>query len=386
MPAKTADVIVLGLGAMGSAAAQHLSERGCRVLGFDRFTPPHSYGSSHGQSRMYRQAYWEDPRYVPLLLRAFDLWHELDAQAGTPLFHRTGGLAIGQRDSELITRTLASAQQYGLPHTLLSGDELCRQYPVFTGAVAESPSLTAVLEANAGYVLPEATIQHQLTRARQHQAELHFDEAVLSWQSHHDSVTVQTSSGSYSAARLVITAGPWAAEVLRELARPLRVTRQVLFWFEPTEYQQDFVEAKLPVYLFEAPPHTPMVYGFPERVPGEGVKVALHGSDHVTDPCTVRRDVTAADEEGMRERLRMTLPALAQGRLLHAETCLYTMSPDEHFIVDTLPGREHIVVAAGFSGHGFKFTPVIGEVLADLTSAGETRWDLSLFRFGRFAR
>ena len=308
MSSQTADVLVLGLGAMGSAAAHRLAESGLRVKGFDQFTPPHSLGSSHGQSRMYRQAYWEDPRYVPLLLRAFDLWHAMGDQAGQPLFHLTGGLSIGLGQGNLIRRTLSSAQQFGLPHALLRGDDLASRYPMLTPLLQREPDTVGLLEEHAGYVLLEATIQFQLASAQEHGAELHLEEAVLSWQAKADSVSVHTTRGTYSAAKLVITAGPWAGEVLRELDLPLEVTRQVLFWMEPSAQAPHFAEGRLPVYLFEAPAGMPMVYGFPETTQGKGVKVALHGSSEVTTAATVRREVTAADEASIRERLNSARP------------------------------------------------------------------------------
>jgi sarcosine oxidase len=374
-----ADVIVVGLGAMGSAAAQQLAERGARVLGLDRFTPPHTLGSSHGLSRMYRQAYWEDPRYVPLLLRAFEQWHKLSERVGEKLFHVTGGLAVGARGGELVTRTLESAEQFGLPHALLSADELRRRFPVF----AESDAV-AVLEQNAGYVVPERAIYHQLALAEAAGARLCFDETVVSWSAGKDGVAVETTKGTYRADQLVLTAGPWASEVWRELRMPLRVTRQVLYWLAPEGDAEHFAEGRLPVFLFEAPPGVPMVYGFPSVNPAaHGVKVALHGSDEVTTPEQVRREVTAEDEAAMRERLRTTLPALAEGRLLEATTCLYTMTPDEHFVLDHHPEHANVTLAAGFSGHGFKFATVMGEILADLALTGATRWDIGLFSLAR---
>jgi sarcosine oxidase len=382
MSGHSADVIVVGLGAMGSAATQHLAQRGARVLGFDQFAPPHTLGSSHGLSRMYRQAYWEDPRYVPLLLRAFDLWHQLGEAAGEKLFHVTGGLAIGARDSELVRRTLESAEQYRLPHTLVSADELRTRFPA---VAVQGDATVAVLEKHAGYVLPERAITHQLALAERHGAQLHTDEAVLRWSADQHGVSVQTGKATYAAKHLLLTAGPWASEVLRELALPLQVTRQVLFWMEPESHPEHFTEGALPVFLFDAPHGTPMVYGFPSLDPAaHGVKVALHGSADVTTPQSVQRAITAADEEHMRARLQSTLPALAQGRLLHATTCLYTMTPDEHFVVDHHPRHTNVSFAAGFSGHGFKFATVMGEILADLATTGSTPWDIELFRAARF--
>ncbi len=375
--------IVIGLGAMGSATAQHLAERGQRVLGFDRFAPPHSLGSSHGRSRIIRQAYYEDPRYVPMLLRAYELWRRLERDSGRPLLHVTGGLEIGHVGGELVQGARRSSEQFGLPHEVLSVAELRRRFPVF----ATEDDTLALWERDAGYLLPEDCIAQQLRQAAAGGAELRTDEQVLGWTARAGGgVSVRTSRGSYEADRLVLTAGPWAPEMLAAMRLPLRVTRQVLFWFEPRGDADRFRRNRLPIYVCE--PRSkgqPVLYGFPfTEADADGVKVALHGSDQVCTADTVRREVTAADEHTIRDRLAGTIPLLS-GRLIRAETCLYTMTPDENFVIDTHPEFPQVALACGFSGHGFKFANVVGEILAELAMGRAPTFDLSFLSLSRFA-
>jgi sarcosine oxidase len=379
---RSYDVIVLGLGAVGSATAMHLAERGLTVRGFDQYAPPHTLGSSHGRSRIYRQAYFEDARYVPMLLRAFELWRKLERDSQQLLLHTTGALVLGLPGGELVARSAESARQFDLPHQMLDAAELRRRYPVFEVA-DRSPAL---LEQNAGYLVPEDCIEQQLRQAQKHGAQLHLNESVIAWDAEPGDagVTVRTAHGSYSAERLVITAGPWAPQMLADLNLPLRVTRQVLCWFAPEGGVEDFRPDRCPVFLIEAHAGQPLLYGFPlTGSDSEGVKVALHGVEEICTPETVDRKIHPEDEAMIRERLATTVPRLA-GRLLHAETCLYTMTPDEHFIIDTHPRHAQVALIAGLSGHGFKFAVVLGEVLADLSMRGKSRFDLRLFALDRF--
>ncbi len=376
------NVVVIGLGAMGSAAAQHLAERGCHVRGFDLFSPPHAHGSSHGLTRIFRQAYFEDHRYVPLLIRSFELWQRLEADSGERLLEIPGALVLGPIDGRLVKLSAASAVQFALPHELLGASELKRRYPVFD----IGPNTHALLERNAGYLRLEKCVEQQLRRAARSGAQLHTNEPVVDWhaEQHGSSVTVRTANGTYSADHLVITAGPWAPRVLAGLDLPLRTTRQVVYWFSPTESIDHFREDRLPVYLIEAEGDELLLYGFPLTGPdSEGVKVALHGSEEVCTPDNICRDIRPTDEQSMRERLAKTIPGLA-GRMLRAETCLYTMTPDENFLLGTLPDNPAVTIAAGFSGHGFKFAPIMGEIIADLVSQGSTAWNLDLFSLNRF--
>jgi sarcosine oxidase len=374
-------IIVIGLGAMGSSTALHLAGRGHRVLGFDQFTPPHSYGSSHGQTRIIRQSYWEDPRYVPLLLRAYELWRRLEVDTGQPLLHMTGGLMIGRGGGDLVARSTASAERFALRHEVLSAAQIRRLYPAFR----IDDDWVALWERDAGYLHPEACVAQQLQQSALAGAELHFNEPMMEWNARPGgAVLVRTVRETYAADHVVITAGPWAPQILRELNLPLSITRQVVYRFEPIGSIDLFRRDRMPIYIREMEKGQPMLYGFPLTGPdSEGVKVGLHGSNEFCTPDTVDREIRPKDEHVIRERLAEALPLLA-GRLLHAETCLYTMTPDEHFVIDKHPEFSQVTLAAGFSGHGFKFASVFGEVLAELATDKKPAYDLALFSARRF--
>jgi sarcosine oxidase len=373
-------IIVVGLGAMGGAAAQHLAERGHQVIAFDRFTPPHTKGSSHGQTRMIRQAYWEDRRYIPLVLRAYELWRKLEKDSGRQLLHVTGGVVIGRPQGTLVQRSMESAEAFHLPYRMLTAMETRSRFPAFSVA----DDAIALWEEQAGYLVPEDCVRAQLERAQSAGATLQFDEPVLGWRADGDGVAVRTAAGLYHADRLVLTAGSWSAEFLQGVSAPLTVTRQIVYWFEPKSPIDNFREDKLPVYLMEGQPGERVLYGFPALgAASEGVKIALHGSDDVCLPDSADRTVQASEETSIRGRIERDLPSLA-GRVVHTETCLYTMTPDEHFIIDRHPEFEQVAIAAGFSGHGFKFSNVVGEVIADLSTEGRSSFDLGLFSIDRF--
>ncbi len=373
------DVIVLGLGAMGSAAAQHLAQRGKRVLGIEQFTPPHDKGSSHGGTRMIRQAYWESPAYIPLVLRAYELWDQLERDAGAKLLSITGGLILGSDQSQLVQGGIAAAQHYGIPYSVLGRGEIREKFP----AIMPLENDIAVHEERAGYLFPEECIRAQLKMAAKNGAELHFNERVIGWTADSDCTRVTTSRAVYEAERLVVGAGPWANEVLRGLF-PLKVTRQVMTWIQPQGGIEAFLPRHFPVFLCESPGHGWPGYGFP-AVDGAsgGVKVAIHGSDLECTPETVDRVIHEIDGAEVIRTLKPRFPAL-DGEILKAQTCLYTMTPDEHFVIGLHPELPAVSVACGFSGHGFKFAPVVGEILADLATTGATHHPIAIFSPTRF--
>ena len=376
------DVIVVGLGGMGSAAAWHLARRGRRVLGLERFTPAHDRGSSHGRSRVIRQAYFEDPAYVPLVLRAYDLWREAERAAGVELLLITGALMMGSPESEVVAGSLRSARQWGLEHEVLDGDELRRRFPTFT----PTAGTVALFEAQAGVVRPEAAVAAHLRLAGEAGAELRFEELVLGWEAGHDGqgVTVTTRRGVERADRLVLCPGAWAPEILSDLGVPFAVERQVQFWFEPVGGLEPFLPGRHPVWVWDGggdgqPYGLPAVDG-----PGGGVKVAWFRRGRPTTADTLDRTVTAAEVDEMAGALRSRVPALA-GRFVRAVPCLYTNTPDQHFVVAPHPRHPQVTLAGGFSGHGFKFAPVVGEILADLATDGGTAHPIALFDPARFA-
>jgi sarcosine oxidase len=371
------DVVIVGLGAMGSAAAYQLAQRGQRVLGLDRFAPPHSFGSSHGQTRFIREAYFEHPLYVPLVQRAYECWTELEQAMGRPLLRQTGGLMIGRPNGTLVTGVQHSAQLHHLAHELFSAAEVRQRFPAFH----PPDDMMAVWEPRAGILFTEACIEAHLEIARRQGAMLQFDEPVVAWEADGEGVRVQTSKGSYQASWLLLTVGAWLRRLVPELALPLTVERQVQFWFEPAARAEYFNVNRCPIYLWEYRPDR-FFYGFPDL--GEGVKVGRHHEGEITDPETVRREVAAEEVEGMRALLRRFIPDV-DGPLRATSVCLYTNTPDSHFLIDVHPAHPQVVMASPCSGHGFKFSSVIGEILAGLLTEGRTAFDLNCFRLSRFS-
>lgn len=365
--------IIVGLGGMGSAAAYHLAQRGHAVLGIERFGPAHTHGSSHGHSRIIRQAYFEHPAYVPLLKRAFDLWHDLANAADEDLLHLTGGIMIGHPDSDVIQGTLASVRQHDLPHEILDAAEIRRRFPAFT----PSDDVIGVTEHNAGYVVPEAAVRTHLKLADRHGATLQFNEIVQSWQAHANGVTVTTDKGVYHADHLILSPGAWAPELMTDLGLPLRVERRVLLWFDPIGGIAPFEEPNFPIYIWDCGDNISF-YGFPHQPGVAGIKVAIHTVGQGCTPETIDRTLHDADITNLQTLLQSRIPALT-GPMVDYATCMYTLTPDEHFVIATHPDHPQVVIASPCSGHGFKFAPVIGEILADLAIDGHTQHDINLF-------
>ena len=371
------DVIVAGLGAMGSAAAYHLARNGLKVLGLDRFQPPHNFGSSHGLSRIIREAYFEHPIYVPLVQRAYELWAELEQESGRRLFVQTGGLMIGPPNGPLVSGAKRSAEEHRLRHELLSASELRSRFPAFN----PTKDMVAIWEPRAGMLFPEPAIQMHLELAVKHGATLQFHEPVAHWESHGDGVQVRTAKATFEAKKLLISAGAWVHTLLPDLKLPLSIERQVLYWFDPRESPNLFEPEQCPIFICQYGERQ-FFYGFPNL--GDGVKVAFHHEGEPTQPDALRREVSEHEVEEMRSVLEQFLPK-ANGPLKSAVACMYTNAPDEHFVLDRHPLHRQVLIASPCSGHGFKFSPVIGEIAADLLREREPRFDLSLFRLSRFS-
>jgi sarcosine oxidase len=368
----TYDAIVVGLGGMGSAAAYQLAGRGKRVLGLEKFFPAHDRGSSHGRSRIIRQAYFEDPAYVPLLLRSYELWEQLERETNRELLALTGGLMIGRRESELVSGSVRSAEEHGLPYELLDAREIRERFP----ALSPDTETVALYEEKAGFLRPEETVRAHLDRADSLGAELRFEEPVLSWEASPSGVRVQTAEGSYGAERLVITPGAWAPQLLLGLGLPLEVERQVMYWFEPKGGLEPFLPDRFPIFIWE-PDDGNWFYGFPED--DRGVKAAFYRAGGVpTTPETIDREVHDEEIDSIRAYLTRYVPELA-GRCLDARVCMYTNTPDLHFVISLHPEHPEVAIACGFSGHGYKFCSVVGEILADLTTGGTTSHPIDLF-------
>jgi sarcosine oxidase len=376
---KIHDVIVIGIGAMGASTCHHLARRGVSVLGLEQFDIPHSLGSSHGSSRMIRLAYYEHPDYVPLLRRAYELWEQLEAVSGQKLLHLTGGLYMGPPDGGTVAGSLKSARQHGLPHELLNRDELRRRFPQFN----VPDNWMGLYESRAGFLTPERVIAAYALAALRAGATLHGREKVVGWKSDNRGVIVQTTRGEYHANHLIFCGGAWSGTLIQDLGVQLKVTRQVMAWVWPSD-PEPFALGRLPVWAIDHLDGT-IHYGFPMVCDIPGLKVAHHGPGAPADPDTVNRQEQSGDQETFRPFLRQMIPS-ADGPLLSMKVCLYTHSPDSHFIIDRHPLHERVTLACGFSGHGFKFASVVGEILADLATHGRTELPTEFLQLNRSRR
>jgi sarcosine oxidase len=373
------DAIVVGCGSMGSAALFHLASRGCRVLGLEQFDVPNDLGSSAGTNRIIRLAYAEDSRYVPLLRRAYELWRALEIEAQESLLFITGGIDAGPEHGSIVTGSLRSCEEHGLPHEVLDAAAIGARFPGYR----LSPDMLAVFQPDGGFVMSERCIVAHVAAALARGAEVHGREAAVEWHPDDDGrrVQVRTDRGTYSARALVVTCGPWSSRFVPSLARLARPQRQVLLWAQP-KTPSLFSTDRFPVFNMESPEGR--FYGFPvHSIPGFKIGKYYHRHQWV-DAEAVDRTCDAEDEAVLREGLRRYFPE-ADGPTLAMKVCMFTNSPDEQFIIDRHPEHPAVVVAAGFSGHGFKFSSVVGEILADLAVEGGTHWDLSLFRWNRAA-
>lgn len=369
-------VIVAGVGGVGSAALYHLARRGVAVLGLDRFPVGHDRGSSHGQTRIIRQAYYEHPDYVPLLLRAYELWRELEQRCGAQLLFRTGLLQVGPSEGKVLTGVRASAQRHHLQVEPLSADEIRKRWPGFR--VPEG--MSGLYEPQAGYLRVEACVAAHVEEARRCGAVIFTDQAVMDWQAANGGVLVKTERGQYVADKLILAPGPWATQLLKWKRLRLAVLRKPQYWFRPFDRSYD-ADAGCPAYLFELPEG--LFYGFP-RIDSRGVKAAVHtGGSVVSDPLNVDRSVDLKDRQQVEQFLSRCLPLVLPEMTDHS-VCLYTMSTDQHFVVDQHPHCEAVYFAAGLSGHGFKFTCVLGQALAELATLGATSLPVDFLRRKRF--
>lgn len=370
------DVAVAGLGAMGSAAVYHLARRGLRVLGIDRFSPPHDMGSSHGRSRMIREAYFEHPLYVPLVQRAYELWAELERTVGHQFLLQTGGLMIGPEHGTLVQGTIRSAVDFGLQHEVIPAAQLHRRYPAF----APLDGMVGVLEHRAGILLPEAIVAAHLQLAEEHGAELRRDTVVEGWEKTAQGIELRVAGETVVARHLVVAVGAWAASFLRSLALPLTVERQVIYWFDPVRFPEYHLADRMPVSIWELEDGT-FFYTKPDL--GDGVKIGIHHGGMLTSPEQVDRRISNEEDAAIYDLLRRFVP-FAKGHLRDRATCLYTNTPDSDFILDRHPELEDVIVLSPCSGHGFKFCSAVGEIAADLVEHGTSRFDLSPFSLKRF--
>lgn len=371
------DAIVIGVGGMGSAATYHLASRGLDVLGLEQFDVPHEKGSSHGVTRIIRKTPYEHPSYVPLVDRAYDLWHDLEAQTGRDLLYTTGGIDAGPSDGKVFRGSLQSCEVHGVDHEVLSAADVNDRFPGY-----ELPhDHSAVYQPDSGFLVPEQCIIAHVEAAQENGAVVRAREPVTDFTPLSDSgVRVNTRKGTYEADRLVVTAGAWTSKLLPELADLAVPERQVLAWLQPTAPEQ-FTDENFPVFVHDT--EEGEFYGFPRHdVPGFKFGRYNHLGE-IVDPDEIDREPTPEDEKLLRAYAERYFPRGA-GPTMRLATCMFTNTPDERFILDTLPEYPQITVGAGFSGHGFKYASAVGEILADLTVDGETNHDVSLFEVTRF--
>jgi sarcosine oxidase len=372
------DAIVVGLGAHGSGAALALARRGLRVLGLESGQRGHELGSSGGRSRMIRRAYFEDPAYLPLLAAAWDAWRALETAAGEPLIEITGGLYAGPAASEVFVGSVASARQQGLAHEVLDATELNRRWPIFT----LPDEMSGLYDPGGGTIRPERAIEAQLRLAVRAGARFQFGERAVDWRpAQGGGLEVETDSGTYGADHLVIAAGAWTGHFVPDLHLPLEVERMPVFWFEPRVPSEDASVGRLPMWIMDTGLDG-IFYGFPYDEDA-GLKVSRHHSEDVVEPDTVDRAGRPADVERVRAFMRRYMPS-ADGPLRTSTVCLYTNTPDRNFVIDVHPAVPGVAYASACSGHGFKFAPIVGEILADLTLDGATGFPIDAFRAARF--
>ncbi len=372
---QTYDVAVVGLGAMGGATLHALAKRGIRAIGFERFEPGHDRGSSHGESRIIRLSYFEHPSYVPLLRHAYEAWRALERDSGETILTETGILEAGHPGSAVVGGSLDASRLHAIPHELLDAAAIRARFPAF-----DLPDgWTGLFQPRGGFLRPEAAVRAFAAQARRHGATVRTGARVLDIRPGPAAITVRTEAETVEAGSVVVAAGAWIGGFAPELAPHLTLTRQVLGWFKPREPKRVALGA-LPVFILDAPDTA--FYGFPDFA-GTGVKAAVHAPcgtlAHADD---LRQDAGDADEAPLRALLARYVPAAA-GPLARMRTCLYTRAPDEFFTLDRSAADPRIVLASPCSGHGFKFASAIGEVLADLATAGSTPHDISRFRLDR---
>ena len=379
------DIIILGLGAMGSAALYQLSQRGQAVLGIDQFSPPHTYGSTHGDTRITRQAIGEGEQYTPLALRAYELWKEIEDKTKENLLTITGGLIISKQQSDFLVNTISAAKKYHIPHEILEASKLRNKFPQFN---VQDDDI-GFYEFNAGFLRPEKCVTAQLLLAQQYGAHIHQNEIIENFEEINENcIRVKTNQGEYQTKKLIITAGAWLPNILEETyVKLFTVTRQVLFWFDIQNSFESFSQGHFPVFIYKPNPSSRIggIYGFPaiDGMHG-GIKIARGQYGEATNVNTVNRQASEEEINLMYEQcIAPYLPKISH-QCIKAVTCLYTNTFDENFIIDTHPNHPAVLIVSPCSGHGFKYSAAIGEIVAELIIGGKSTLDISGFKLGRF--
>lgn len=371
---ETFDAIVLGVGAMGSATCYHLAKRGIKAIGIEQFQLAHEMGSSHGRTRVIRKAYFEDERYVPLLHATYDEWREIESASGEKLLHLVGCLNVGPAEHESILGVQHSGKKHSLPFEVLNRAEMTKRWP----GLDPSERDVGVFEKDAGFLLPEKSIAAMARLAESSGCRILTDQCVLEWSADSAGVTVKTQRATYSAAKLIVTAGPWLPKIVPQLGVPLRVERQVQMWFNPTAPEL-FTAARFPVFIHFVANRA--YYGIPSSDP-PWIKVARHHGGVITTADEVDRRILPSDEADARWYMQRHLRG-ADGPRMDAKVCLYTNTADDHFIIDRHPRHANVLIAGGFSGHGFKFAPVVGRVLCEMAADQKPSLPIEMFSLAR---
>jgi sarcosine oxidase len=388
--AFTADIVIVGLGAVGSAALYQSAKLGAKVIGIDRFEPPHDQGSSHGETRITRQAIGEGREFVPLVLRSNEIWEELEAATGRNLLTRNGGLVLASEgihgshhgSNAFLAETIEAAKSFGIPHEVLSTDEIKQSFPQFELTAGEQ----GYFEPGAGFLRPEGCVETQIAEARRHGAKVVSSEIVTAVKNNDGTVEVSTNRATYCAAKVILTAGPWISNFLPpKWVSNFLVYRQTLCWFALKQNRDRYRPECFPIFIWITGNELQdMLYGFPAiNGPDGGIKVATERYDATVDPDAVPRDVSDESVKQMFSRyIEPRLPD-AGSKCLRTATCLYTVTPDAKFVIDYADEHQNVVFASACSGHGFKHSPAVGEALAQLALRQPTVVDVSPFALQR---
>ena len=371
----TFDIAIIGAGAIGSAAVYHLAKTGRKILVLDQYAPPHRFGSSHGESRIIREAYFESPIYVPLVQQAYKLWDELEKESGKKLFLKTGGLMLGDKKRRVFQGASKSAIQHNVPHEYLDSAAIKKRFPAFN----PSEDTVALFEQNAGILFPEECITTQLQLAKRIGVSFHFGETVAFIQSKNDEVEIITDKARYKSNKVIVSAGAWMDELFPELHLPLSVKRQVLFWFKCRgRTAENFSPGNFPVYIWEHEENK-IFYGFPDL--GHGIKIAIHHGGQLTTANMVDRNVSSQEINEVAALLNRFFNV--EATFDRSSVCMYTNTPDENFIIDYHPSNQNIILVSACSGHGFKFSSAIGKILCDMIVEKPLSFDISVFNLQR---
>jgi sarcosine oxidase len=378
---ETFDLAVIGVGGMGSAIAMHAARRKLKVLALEQFSIPNTRGSSHGATRILRIGLHEGPTYVPLVCRAVELWRELERKTGSPLLHQCGGVDVSLPDSPIFKGSYGACKKFSIAHEVLDAAETTRRFP----AIRPSKDMVTIFQPGSGFVLPELAISAHVNLALAAGAEIHGHEALKGWNRNAGHYVLRTDRSNYAARSIVFSAGAWIGKLLAEQQIPVVPERTVLGWFAPRANGKQFESDRLPVWIVDVP-EIGHFYGLPiHGVPGFKLGRLREVPSPPVDPDQPRRDPDREDEADMRSFIRSVFPD-ADGPVLSMETCFFENSPDRAPIIDHLPGESGVWVCGGFSGHGFKFCSAVGELMADLVTTGESRFNLEPFRLSRFSR